>query len=93
VRQAPKADDKWEPGCVADERQREDDDAQQVIVEFLPGGPQSTADNAMLAADGITRRVIVTAAAADPIKGPEQGQVTALVSYVMRGPRSAGIVR
>jgi hypothetical protein len=64
------ADEKWEQRRRDEQRQREDDDAQQqVAIEFLPGGPLSDADNAVITNDGITHRIIVTAAAAYPIKG------------------------
>ena len=55
----------------AEQREREDNDAQQqVVVEFLPGGPRSTPGSAVVDPDdGITHRVIVTAPPAYPIKG------------------------
>jgi hypothetical protein len=64
-------DEKWEQRRCADQRQREDDDAQQqVVIEFLPGGPRSTPGSAVVdPADGINCRIIVTAPAAYPIKG------------------------
>jgi hypothetical protein len=38
------ADEKWEQRRRDEQRQREDDDAQQqVVIEFLPGGPLSQA--------------------------------------------------
>jgi hypothetical protein len=65
------ADDKWEARRLAEQRQREDDDAQQqVIVEFLPGGPRSMPGRAVVdSADGITNRIVVTTTAAYPVKG------------------------
>lgn len=64
------ADEKWEARRRAEQRQREDGDAQQqVIVEFLAGGPKSTPGSAVFdPADGITHRIIVTTTAAYPIK-------------------------
>jgi hypothetical protein len=65
------ADEKFEQRRRDERRQREDDDAQeQVVVEFLPGGPRSTPGSAVIDPDdGITHRIIVTAPAAYPIKG------------------------
>lgn len=64
------ADEKWEQRRRDEQRQREDDDAQeQVVIEFLPGGPRSSAQEAVTTGDGITHRIIVTAPAAYPIKG------------------------
>jgi len=64
------ADERWEQRRRAEQRQREDDDAQQqVVVEFLPGGPRSTPGSAVVDPDdGITHRVIVTTPGAYPIK-------------------------
>jgi hypothetical protein len=63
-------DEKWERRRRAEQRQREDDDAQQqVVAEFLSGGPRSTPGSAVIdPADGITHRIIVTTPAAYPIK-------------------------
>jgi hypothetical protein len=64
------ADEKWDQRRRGERRQREDDDAQeQVVIEFLPGGPLSDAHNFVTTADGITHRIIVTTPAAYPIKG------------------------
>jgi hypothetical protein len=63
------ADEKWEQRRHDEQRQREDDDAQQqVVVEFLPGGPLSQAQQAVITGDGITHRIIVTTSAAYPVK-------------------------
>jgi hypothetical protein len=63
------ADEKWEQRRRAEQKQREDDDAQeQVTIEFLPGGPLSQPEQAVVTGDGITHRILVTAAAAYPIK-------------------------
>lgn len=63
------ADEKWEHRRRAEQRQREDDDAQQqVLIEFLTGGPLSQAQQQVTKGDGITHRIIVTTPAAYPIK-------------------------
>jgi len=63
------ADEKWEQRRRDEQRQREDDDAQQnVIVEFLPGGPLSTEGRAVTTGDGVTHRIVVTTTAAYPVK-------------------------
>jgi hypothetical protein len=65
------ADEKWERRRRDEQRQREDDDAQQqVVIEFLPGGPLSQPQQATTTGDGITHRIIVTTPAAYPIKQP-----------------------
>jgi hypothetical protein len=67
------ADEKWERRRREEQRQREDDDARQnVIVEFLPGGPLSTPGKQVYdPADGVTHRIIVTTMAAYPVKQVE----------------------
>jgi len=63
------ADEKWEQRRRAEQRQRENDDAQQqVAVEFPPGGPLSQAQEATTTGDGITHRIIVITPAAYPVK-------------------------
>jgi hypothetical protein len=63
------ADEKWEARLRAEQRQREDDDAQQqVFVESRPGGPLSQPQRAVTTGDRITHQIIVTTSAAYPIK-------------------------
>lgn len=62
-------DEKWERRRHDEQCQREDDDAQQqVVIEFLPGGPLSQAQQAGTPGDRITHRITVTTSAAYPIK-------------------------
>lgn len=62
------AEETWERRRRAEQRQREDDDAQQVTVEFAPGGPLSRPGEAVISADGVTHRVLVRASTAYPLK-------------------------
>jgi hypothetical protein len=61
------ADEKWEQRRRDEQRQRADQDALQVIVEFMPRGPSQVGE-AIATGDRVTHQITVTAFAAYQIK-------------------------